>query len=500
MCVPLAFQQTTYGPIGTIEGPPFEGAHADFGYAIRSTEIGIFVGAPKFGDDEQGAVFQFDLDGQVVHRFDGDSQEGLGERFDVSGDWIALRRRGTVQVLHTHTMQQIGQAIPSNGNTVTLVGGTLLVSEEGASSQNGRVRILDYDSGVDAWIETATLDPTVSAGRFGHATAMSNDGMRLVVSAPNASFGDAEKCGVVVAYQRTDNGEWSYLGQIIIGDNANDNFGFSVALSGDGSTIVAGSPGSNGGGEFRGQVSTFRMELGLWTRVGGPYKGLTDRDRLGRALDCTYDGSRFVVSSYLHNGQRGLIRVFDLDSTTNEYTDIFQYTGESAKYRLGFGLTSVLITPSGHRVMAGATWAGGEESVSGRIEIYSEVLVPKVEDTMAPSSAPTVYPSFSPSVDGSMVPTVHPSFSPSVDGSMVPTVYPSASPSVDGLSEPTTSLTATEPTVNVPSAQPAPSSDTTSLRGVSPSNGQADSSGTSGYQAMALYGVAFILIGVVVNN
>ena len=327
---PPTRRQTDLEPTDFFFGPPHEGSHVDFGYSVRASDGRLLIGAPAYGQDDQGAIFVFGQDGQLQTAFGGTEKEGLGKRFSVSGNLVAIRRKGSVEVRDVQTQQLIGQVSDSNGGSaVTLLDDLLVVSEESADGQTGRVRffVLDPDTatnsdevGTGMWVEQEpALIGMSPSGRFGHITALSNDGSRLAVAAPNTVVDGDNKRGVVMVYE-TINGNWVQLGQTLTGVAANDNFGFAMVLSGDGNTLIVGAPGSNGEGTFRGEVSAFRFlsDATGWVQVGGTISGGMDRDRLGRTLAMNNDGSRFVVSSYLHNGQSGQIRVFDLNPTIDE--------------------------------------------------------------------------------------------------------------------------------------------------------------------------------------
>ena len=66
---------------------------------------------------------------------------------------------------------------------------------------------------------------------------MSNDGNTVVVGAPLYSAGGAE--GRAYIYTTSDGTNWSLL-KTLSNQDANEWFGFSVQISGDGNTVVIG--------------------------------------------------------------------------------------------------------------------------------------------------------------------------------------------------------------------------------------------------------------------
>jgi hypothetical protein len=98
-----------------------------------------------------------------------------------------------------------------------------------------------------------------------------------------------------------------------LSDNAADQQGFSMDLSGDGLLLVASCPGgSNGEIALTGLVKVFAEAGGVWSQVGDAIAGVDANDRFGRSVSIADNGSRLAASSYLHDGSRGHLRLFDL--------------------------------------------------------------------------------------------------------------------------------------------------------------------------------------------
>ncbi|WLD58631.1 FG-GAP repeat protein [Salinispirillum sp. LH 10-3-1] len=92
----------------------------------------------------------------------------------------------------------------------------------------------------------AQLDPDATATSiqqaFGHAVAVSRDGSTIAVGAPGPMAGTKETGRVSI--WRNNSGSWDRLGDIQPPSTANVfEFGYSLALSEDGSTLVVGAPG-----------------------------------------------------------------------------------------------------------------------------------------------------------------------------------------------------------------------------------------------------------------
>jgi hypothetical protein len=55
----------------------------------------------------------------------------------------------------------------------------------------------------------------------------------------------------------------------------------------------------------------FAESGGIWSQVGDAIAGV-DADRFGRSVSIADNGSRLAASSYIHDGSRGHLRLFDL--------------------------------------------------------------------------------------------------------------------------------------------------------------------------------------------
>ena len=88
------------------------------------------------------------------------------------------------------------------------------------------------------------------------------------VVAIGAYFHDAggKNAGHVRVY-KFDGTAWSKMGSDIDGQSANDELGRSVALSGVGDTLVAGSPSSSYNGPGAGNVNIYHFNNLEWTLV-----------------------------------------------------------------------------------------------------------------------------------------------------------------------------------------------------------------------------------------
>jgi len=91
---------------------------------------------------------------------------------------------------------------------------------------------------------------------FGMSLDFSDDGQILAVGAPRNNESNPNGAGFVRVFRNQDN-NWIQLGEDILGEAAVDFFGNAVSLSSDGNTLAVGAPFNDGNGSASGHVRVF---------------------------------------------------------------------------------------------------------------------------------------------------------------------------------------------------------------------------------------------------
>ena len=110
------------------------------------------------------------------------------------------------------------------------------------------------------------IDKTLSGKepgfQFGYSVALSSDGSVMAVGSRYADD-NGPRSGEVRVFVLSPKNKWEQLGKTIKGRNEADQFGFSVALSSDGLTLAASEPGFDGeAGDRSGNVRIFQYDSG----------------------------------------------------------------------------------------------------------------------------------------------------------------------------------------------------------------------------------------------
>ncbi|KAI2507075.1 hypothetical protein MHU86_7344 [Fragilaria crotonensis] len=437
----------------TIYGPSnfsAVGREPEFGTTVRSNGNIWAAAAPHYGDADQGGAFVYDSNNDVQWSLVGNPLEAIGGRLSLSESCVAIGRKSTIEVYSVYTGAMKGSPVKAlSGNDVSLVNDTLLmIGEDRYNNRQGQVRIMNYNESSNSWNPIQTLSGLQQTeSRFGWVVVASDDGGRIAVSAPNASP-NISRQGYVQVLERDDRGLWLPLGSILYGAVEEGQFGFSLAISGDGSTVVVGSPGTNEGG-----VRLYRISNGDWALIGSALIAKESGIRFGRAVAVSYEGDRVAATSFFHDSTRGHVRVFDLiDETWIEQYDI---EGSMVGDWLGWGNFGLNLSPNGSTLKVGSVLADNLEGDStGSVNIFDLKTM-----NSKPTTAPSIVPSTSPSqllvlLEGPVTATTSPI-------TIKPSSFPTAVPTVSVLvpsSQPYSHVTSPPSPVHTPTPTARPTS------------------------------------------
>ena len=210
---------------------------------------------------------------------------------------------------------------------------------DGAQSNEGRVYMYEWSIGsdgstYDSWVQNLTIssnDPA-SEKRFGHAIAANDNGDILAVSskAPGSA-------GMVEIFRRTsqsndDSVEHSFtyiqtlVGTASDGSTLNTNFGDTLAMSKDGTTLIIGAPGfDNGNQADAGVVYHYKwdadgdstLSYSLQQTINAPTTNTNLK--FGSSLDINDSGNRIVIGAENFGNSRDMR--FDSGETTFDLQD-----------------------------------------------------------------------------------------------------------------------------------------------------------------------------------
>jgi hypothetical protein len=313
------------------------GAYAQYGFSSAISQDGstLVVGAPWASNGDGFAAVYTPSTG--VRRAIITSTAGAGAQFGTSvavsadgsrivvgaplassgaGYAAVFDASGTLVATLTGSGSQFGFSVAISGNKTTVAVGT--------PSSDGTAGYVNVYSGASYSTSVPVVYTSAGAEYFGQSVSLSNDGSVVVIGAPNKSNGS----GYAAAFL-TSSGALYREFISVAGTYA--YFGFSVAISGDGTTAVVGAPTANNNAGYVGVYNV--LSTALQSTLINTQSGTS---QFGYAVSVSTTGSVAIASAPLADttgagGQGGYAGTFNTQTGTviREYTSQYPMTGSS---------------------------------------------------------------------------------------------------------------------------------------------------------------------------
>ncbi len=329
------------------------------------TQIGQDIDG-EAASDSSGNSVSLSSDGQIVaigaynNSGNGSASGHVRIFMNIDGTWVQIGEDIDGEAEYDRSGRSV--SLSADGSIVAI--GAAANAGNGVAS--GHVRV--YKRNSDNWIQIGTdIDGEAAHTQSGYSVSLSADGNLLAVGAPY-NDDNSTNSGQVRIYQNiADN--WIQLGSDIQGEFAHDNFGWSVSLSDEGTTLAVGAPFNDENGDDAGQVRVFRLIDGDWEQLGESINGEASEDRTGDSVSIDKNGDRIVIGAPSNDGlayRAGHARVFTY--INNAWEQIGEDMDGQASYDV-FG-TAVAINDSGNVVAIGASGADGNGTSSGHVRVF----------------------------------------------------------------------------------------------------------------------------------
>ena len=171
-----------------------------------------------------------------------------------------------------------------------------------------------------------TLAPSdgVTGDLFGESTATSTNGAVTAVGSP-----EHNSSGAVYVFTGTGTAASQSAELTPSNPQADEQFGQTVAISGDGQTLVAAAPGAAGtSGSDQGAAYVFSDTSGTWTQIAE--LAVPGTSELGTSLAISSDASTIVLGSPTSNNDNGEAFVFTKSGSTYVQTQELTEAATSA--------------------------------------------------------------------------------------------------------------------------------------------------------------------------
>jgi hypothetical protein len=319
-----------------------EAAGDRFGFAVSMSADGnrLAISGPHNDDNGEGC-------GHVrVYQWSGTDWTQLGADIDgeaegdFSGESISLSADGN----------RVAIGAPMN---------------DGGGEDAGHARVYEWSG--SAWTQLgADIDEDV-AGYWSGYLSLSDDGNRLAVGAVDYSYIGTYP-GHVRVYQWSGSA-WTQLGAVISGEGREDQFGFAVSLSEDGSRLAAGAYGNDGNGRDAGHVRVYQWSGANWTQLGTDIDGEAPLDFSGGSICLSADGSRLAIGANRNDDSgrdAGHVRVYQWSGAnwTQLGADIDGVAVDDS-----FG-GNISLSADGNRLAAGAIGNDSNGFSSGHVRVF----------------------------------------------------------------------------------------------------------------------------------
>jgi hypothetical protein len=306
----------------------------------------------------------------------------------ASGGWQSATQTAELTASDRAPGDNFGESVAISGD-----GSTVVVGAPARASNDGAVYVFTKPTsgGWQDATESAELTrSTPSADALGYSVAVSTDGSVIVAGAPGDSFPAVGGAGYV--FSEASTGGWQNATQTAVlsaSTSTDDNIGSSVAMAGDGKTVaIVGSPPGNTGGH----VYVFgKPASGGWQDDTSPMAALTvsdpSNDLLAGPLAMSADGKTIVAG-----------RTFVFSQPSNGWQNATQSAaltvdGEPAYEGLRSWHDGVAISSDGTEValgvpalLGGNVWA----RTTGAADVFAEPASGTWQDTDQTASVGTV--------------------------------------------------------------------------------------------------------------
>jgi hypothetical protein len=345
-------ESPNFGPIGwrrlgkDIDG---ENAHDLSGWSVSLSADGLIVAIGAIFSNDNGnksghvRVFNYHDNSWIQHGLD---IEGLASG-DNSGVSVSLSADGSVVAIGAYNNQ---------------TNGTL----------SGHVRVYQIAK-RNPWVQQGLdIDGEANYDYSGWSVSLSADGRTMAIGAPYNNGVNGIDSGHVRVYEDI-NGLWKQKGDDIDGEaledlKTEDLSGWSVSLSADGSVVAIGAVRNDTNGFIAdsGHVRVYEYVNSSWTQRGIDINGEGANNQSGYSVSLSNDGSVVAIGAYKNNGngtESGHVRVYQYNGSSWEQKGL-DIDGEAAQDYSGF---SVSLSADGSVMAIGAPY---NESNSGHVRVF----------------------------------------------------------------------------------------------------------------------------------
>ena len=333
------------------------GANDYLGSSVAISGDGKFIGAGAYADDnsagtDAGSVYVYDLSSLVL----------AGSLPTVFSQLAKLTPAGLVTDAHA------GAAVAVSADGVRMAVGNPDQTVSGATTR-GSVSIYKFEASSWNLEATITASNGATGNRFGASVAFDGDGSELIVGAP----GRSTNAGAVYFFSRTGTA-WAQVGAFS-GPTAGHALGTSVAMNQAGNRAVAGLPGDDTAATDGGALYVYEKSTSWAKTATVTASGAAASAALGTSVAMSADGTRLIAGApgvtIATKANAGAAYVFDRISASSwgQVALLSRSSPSGTAENLG---AAVAISPTGNLVAAGAP--GGVSQTSAGVAVLARLV------------------------------------------------------------------------------------------------------------------------------
>ncbi len=294
---------------------------------------------------------------------------------------------------------QLGQTLTGNAGNDRIFS-TMGMSSDGLKlvsanqldpTTDSRGTIQAYSFNGNTWVTYGSLIEAqrsqVGESAYSSIADMTDDGTRIFVGwKPNPS---PNTRGFAQVYDFV-NGDWSQVGDNILGDNTDDQATRIGVISGDGTTIAHMGGYTNTASTRYCQVRRYQSSTNTWNQIGSNIAvGLTNKN--ADKTDClaiSQNGNIVAIGSNKDGtSSQGAVRIYQYNSSTNSWSQLGStLLGENANDEFGISLS---MSDDGTVIIVGSWKAddtGGNDG-NARVFEYSNNSWTQVGNNIIPNTS-----------------------------------------------------------------------------------------------------------------
>lgn len=339
------------------------------GFSVEAQNLWMQMGQPiegEVGGAWSSCSVSLSADGKRVAI--GTYLKGTGSGntriFEFSGsDWLQIGKRIDGECFGDRSGCSV--SLSADGSRVA-IGASL---NGGHDSIAGHTRIFEYSN--DSWVQVgADITGEAKCDQSGYSVSLSADGMRVAVGACYNS-GNGSNSGHVRVFE-CSGGDWKQVGGDIDGEVSEDQSGYSVSLSSDGTRVAIGAIFNQGNGKDAGHTRVYGYTKEGWIQIGSDIDGEAPGDWSGCVVSLNTDGSRVAIGAFTNDG----------NGPNSGHTRIFEHSG-NAWVQLGMDIDgeakgdqsgrAVSLNAKGNTVAIGAYGNDDNGVDSGHVRVFEYI-------------------------------------------------------------------------------------------------------------------------------